>query len=67
MVAVAGIFAFTRSIALQQFGFGLAAAIFIDATIIRTFLLPTTMKLLGEWNWYLPSWLEWIPRIKMAE
>jgi RND superfamily putative drug exporter len=67
MVAVAAIFAFTRSIALQQFGFGLAAAIFIDATIIRTFLLPTTMKLLGEWNWYLPSWLEWIPRIKMAE
>jgi uncharacterized membrane protein YdfJ with MMPL/SSD domain len=67
MVAVAAIFAFTRNIALQQFGFGLAAAIFVDATIIRTFLLPTTMKLLGEWNWYLPSWLEWIPRIKMAE
>ena len=67
MVAVAAIFTFTRSIALKQFGFGLATAIFIDATIIRTFLLPTTMKLLGEWNWYLPSWLEWLPRLPMAE
>ncbi|UCH86939.1 MAG: MMPL family transporter [Dehalococcoidia bacterium] len=67
MVAVAAIFAFTRNIGLQQFGFGLAAAILVDATIIRAFVLPTTMKLLGEWNWYLPSWLEWIPRIKMAE
>jgi uncharacterized membrane protein YdfJ with MMPL/SSD domain len=67
MVAVALIFAFTRNIGLQQFGFGLAAAILVDATIIRAFVLPTTMKLLGEWNWYLPSWLEWIPRVKMAE
>ncbi len=67
MVAVAAIFTFTRSIALKQFGFGLATAIFIDATIIRTFLLPTTMKLLGEWNWYLPSWLEWLPTLPMAE
>lgn len=57
MVAVALIFAFTRHIGLQQFGFGLAVAILVDATIIRTFLLPTTMKLLGRWNWYLPSWL----------
>jgi RND superfamily putative drug exporter len=67
MVAVAAIFAFTRNIGLQQFGFGLAAAIFVDATIIRAFVLPTTMKLLGDWNWYLPSWLEWIPRVRMAE
>jgi uncharacterized membrane protein YdfJ with MMPL/SSD domain len=67
MVAVALIFAFTRNIGLQQFGFGLAVAIFVDATIIRTFLLPTTMKLLGEWNWYLPSWLSWLPRLPMAE
>ncbi len=44
-------------------GVGLAAAILIDATIIRAVLLPARMKLLGEWNWYLPSWLEWIPRI----
>ncbi len=67
MVAVASIFAFTRDIGLQQFGFALAVAILIDATVIRAFLLPTTMKLLGDWNWYLPSWLEWLPEIKMGE
>jgi len=67
MVAVALIFAFTRDIALKQFGFGLATAILIDATIIRSILLPASMKLLGEWNWYLPSWLEWLPKIQMAE
>ena len=67
MVAVAAIFAFMRNIGLQQFGFGLAAAVLIDATVIRAFVLPTTMKLLGDWNWYLPSWLEWLPEIKMAE
>ena len=67
MVAVALIFAFTRDIGLQQFGFALAVAILIDATVIRAFVLPTTMKLLGEWNWYLPSWLEWLPEIKMGE
>ena len=43
-------------------GFGLAAAILIDATIVRAVLLPSVMKLLGEWNWYLPRWLEWLPR-----
>ena len=42
-------------------GFGLAAAILIDATIVRGVLLPATMKLLGDWNWYLPRWLEWLP------
>ena len=67
MVGVAAIFAFTRDIGLQQFGFALAAAILIDATVIRAFVLPTTMKLLGDWNWYLPSWLEWLPEIKMGE
>ena len=46
----------------KQFGVGLAAAILIDATIVRAVLLPATMKLLGEWNWYLPRWLEWLPR-----
>jgi uncharacterized membrane protein YdfJ with MMPL/SSD domain len=45
----------------KQFGVGLAAAILIDATIVRAVLLPATMKLLGEWNWYLPRWLEWLP------
>ena len=67
MVTVALIFAFMRNIGIQQFGFGLAAAVLIDATVIRAFVLPTTMKLLGDWNWYLPSWLEWLPEIKMGE
>ncbi len=67
MVAVAIVFAFTREIALKQFGFGLAAAILIDATVIRSILLPASMKLLGEANWYLPKWLEWLPRIRMAD
>jgi uncharacterized membrane protein YdfJ with MMPL/SSD domain len=67
MVAVALVFAFTRDIGLKQFGFGLATAILIDATIIRSVLLPASMKLLGKWNWYLPAWLEWLPRIQMAE
>lgn len=67
MVAVATIFAFTRDIGLKQFGFGLGIAILIDATVIRSILLPASMKLLGDWNWYLPSWLQWLPRINMAE
>jgi hypothetical protein len=46
---------------------GLAAAILIDATIVRGVLLPATMKLLGKWNWYLPSWLEWLPRLEREE
>ena len=48
----------------KQFGVGLAAAILIDATIVRGVLLPATMKLLGERNWYLPRWLEWLPRLE---
>ncbi len=67
MVAVALIFAFTRNIGLKQFGFGLAVAIFLDATVIRSILLPASMKLLGTANWYLPPWLEWLPRVRMAE
>jgi len=67
MVAVAIIFVLTRNIGIKQFGFGLATAIFIDATVIRSILLPASMKLLGEWNWYLPSWLRWLPQIRMAE
>ena len=67
MVAVFSIFAFTRDIGLKQFGVGLGVAILIDATVIRSILLPASMKLLGDWNWYLPSWLQWIPEIKMSE
>ena len=67
IVAVASIFAFTRVMFLKQFGVGLAVAVLIDATVIRAVLLPASMKLLGDANWYLPSWLQWIPTIKMEE
>ncbi|HEU0019999.1 MAG TPA: MMPL family transporter [Thermoleophilaceae bacterium] len=63
MVAVFSIFATLSSLEFKQMGVGLAAAILIDATIVRGVLLPATMKLLGEWNWWLPSWLEWLPRV----
>ena len=63
MVGVFGAFATSRILGLQQFGLGLAVAVFIDATIIRVVLLPATMKLLGDKNWYLPAWLEWLPRL----
>ncbi|HKJ35485.1 MAG TPA: MMPL family transporter, partial [Solirubrobacterales bacterium] len=61
MVAVFSIFATLSMLEMKQFGVGLGAAILIDATIVRAFLLPASMKLLGDWNWYLPSWLEWLP------
>ena len=47
----------------KELGLGLAAAVLIDATIIRGVLLPASMKVLGDWNWYLPSWLEWLPHV----
>ena len=62
MVAVFAIFVSLRTLDIKQMGFGLAAAILIDATVIRGVLLPSVMKMLGEWNWYLPRWLEWLPR-----
>ena len=64
MVAVFAIFATLQAMIFKQFGVGLAAAILIDATIVRAILLPASMKLLGEWNWYLPTWLEWLPRLE---
>ena len=48
---------------MQQMGFGLAIAVFMDATIVRSVLVPSTMRLLGDWNWYLPTWLEWLPNV----
>jgi uncharacterized membrane protein YdfJ with MMPL/SSD domain len=63
MVAVFGIFATLSFLDFKEMGVGLAAAILIDATVIRGVLLPATMKLLGERNWYLPGWLEWLPRV----
>jgi uncharacterized membrane protein YdfJ with MMPL/SSD domain len=62
MVLVFGVFATESSLELKQLGVGMAAAILIDATIIRGVLLPATMKLLGRWNWYLPTWLQWLPQ-----
>ena len=63
MVAVFAIFATLSAIDFKMMGVGLATAILIDATIVRAVLLPATMKLLGDWNWYLPSKLNWLPRI----
>ncbi|MBV9715163.1 MAG: MMPL family transporter, partial [Solirubrobacterales bacterium] len=62
MVAVFAIFGTLRMIQFKQMGVGLAAAILIDATVIRGVLLPATLALLGEWAWYLPRWLAWLPR-----
>ena len=61
MVAVFGLFATLSMIMMQQMGFGLAIAVLIDATVMRAVLVPATMKLLGEWNWYLPRRLAWLP------
>jgi RND superfamily putative drug exporter len=63
MVAVFGGFAIGDMVMFQQMGFGLGVAVLIDATIIRSVLVPASMKLLGKNNWYFPSWLEWLPRI----
>jgi uncharacterized membrane protein YdfJ with MMPL/SSD domain len=63
MVAVFGLFATLSLIMMQQMGFGLAVAVLIDATVVRAVLVPASMKLLGEWNWYLPRWLEWLPSL----
>ncbi len=67
MVAVFAVFVALSMLMFKQFGVGLAVAILIDTTIVRGVLLPATMKLLGEWNWYVPSWLEWLPRLGDAE
>jgi len=64
MVGVFAIFGTLQAMIFKQFGVGLAAAILIDATIIRAILLPATMKLLGDYNWYLPKWLEWLPHLE---
>jgi uncharacterized membrane protein YdfJ with MMPL/SSD domain len=64
MVGVFAIFATLQMMIFKQFGVGLASAILIDATLIRASLLPASMKLLGDWNWYLPKWLEWLPRLE---
>jgi uncharacterized membrane protein YdfJ with MMPL/SSD domain len=61
MVAVFAIFAWLPTLDIKQMGVGLAVAVLLDATVIRGILLPATMKLLGDWNWYLPKGLHWLP------
>ena len=65
MVAVFGGFALGPLSLFQQMGFGLAVAVILDATIVRMVLVPASMELLGDKNWYFPSWLEWLPKISI--
>jgi RND superfamily putative drug exporter len=65
MVCVFGGMAGGQLVMFQQMGFGLAVAVFIDATVVRTIIVPAAMELLGDWNWYLPRWLEWLPNVSV--
>jgi putative drug exporter of the RND superfamily len=65
MVGVFSIFATLPILDMKELGIGLAAAVLIDATIVRAVLLPATMKLLGDWNWWLPKRLEWLPKLEL--
>ena len=63
MVCVFAVFVTLPLVIIKQLGFGLAIAVLIDATVVRSILLPATMRLLGEWNWWLPRWLGWLPHV----
>jgi RND superfamily putative drug exporter len=63
MVAVFAVFVTLRLNIIRQLGFGLAVAVFLDATVIRSVLLPASMRLIGDWNWWMPRFLSWIPRV----
>jgi RND superfamily putative drug exporter len=65
MVVVFAGMASGELVVFQQVGFGLAVAVILDATIIRMVLVPASMELLGDWNWYFPGWLEWLPKINI--
>jgi RND superfamily putative drug exporter len=67
MVAVFGGFAAGDLVMFQEMGFGAGVAVLIDATIVRSILVPASMRLLGDWNWYLPGWLEWLPRLAVED
>ncbi len=67
MVGTFSVFALLPLIDMKEMGIGLAVAVLIDATLVRAVLLPATMVLLGERNWYLPKWLEWLPKLEHAE
>jgi RND superfamily putative drug exporter len=63
MVGVFAIFATLATLDFKMMGVGLAVAVLLDATIVRAVLLPASMTLLGDWNWYLPRWLQWLPQL----
>ena len=65
MVAVFAGFASGDLVMFQQMGFGLGVAVLLDATVVRILIVPSAMKLLGKWNWYLPRWLEWLPKLSV--
>jgi RND superfamily putative drug exporter len=66
MVTVFGAFAAGRLVNFKQVGLGLAAAVLIDATLVRVVLVPAAMKLMGHWNWWLPAWQDrWLPRVEL--
>ncbi|MDP9358811.1 MAG: MMPL family transporter, partial [Chloroflexota bacterium] len=65
MVVVFAGFAMGNLVMFQQMGFGLAIAVLLDATIVRSVLVPAGMAMLGDWNWYLPSWLTWLPNLNI--
>ncbi len=65
MIAVFSIFGTLGALDFKMMGVGLAVAVLIDATVVRAVLLPSAMKLLGEWNWYLPRWLQWLPELRL--
>jgi uncharacterized membrane protein YdfJ with MMPL/SSD domain len=65
MVFVFAIFATLSALDFKMMGVGLAVAVLIDATLIRAVLLPASMKLLGDWNWYFPARLEWLPEVSL--
>src|SRR3989337_3891536 len=66
IVAVFSGFARGDLVMFQQVGFGVAVALLLDATIVRSVLLPAAMKLLGDWNWWLPRWLRWLPDVHVG-
>ena len=67
MIAVAAVFGLTPELSMKEAGLGMAAAVLIDATIVRAVLLPACMRVLGDANWYLPRWLNWLPAARLTE
>jgi uncharacterized membrane protein YdfJ with MMPL/SSD domain len=67
MVVVFAVFVTLELTIIKQLGFGLAVAVFLDATVVRSILLPASMRLLGDWNWWLPGFLSWLPRVTIED